>query len=177
MTNEEIFQVLRPHIERVSGREQVILANQNKNSPIGEYASVQIRTDVGERGQANIIKRNVPGNLVQDEVRSQQVVTCVTEFYRGDAQEDAAKLLQMGRRQDVVWDLFKHKMSIRNIGRVMDLTALQSSNFEQRARVEIYLWMEGVGTYEVNNILAVEVQVQNEQGDILQEIDVTELNA
>lgn len=168
MTDEQLFQILRPHILAVSGVPLVILAAQNQNAPKGPYASLQMRYNNSERGQANISQRNVPDEKVEIEVKPQRVMTCVAEFYRGEAKMFAERLQQLGKREDVTWPLFKHRISIRNVGPVSDLTALQSSNYEQRARVEFVLWMEGSSKYELNNILGVDFELQNEKGQKVQ---------
>lgn len=172
MDDKRIFEILRPLIMTVSGVPECILANQNNNSPKEAYASVQVRTNVSERGQANIYRKNEFNNQVEGDVRAQQVVTCVVEFYRGEANAMAASLQQMGKRSDVSWVLFKEKMSIRNVGTAIDLTALQSSNYEKRARIELYLWLESSSKYVVNNILGTSIAVENEEGDVLQTIAV-----
>lgn len=173
MDDKRIFEILRPLIMTVSGVTDCILANQNQNSPKEAYASVQIRTNVSERGQANIYHRDlIATNQVEGDVRAQQMVTCVVEFYRGEANAMAASLQQMGKRSDVSWVLFKENMSIRNVGTAIDLTALQSSNYEKRARIELYLWVESSSKYVVNNILGTSIAVENEEGDVLQTISV-----
>lgn len=172
MTNSEIFAILRPHIMAVTGVPECILANPNKPAPTGDYASLQIRYATEERGQANIHKRNLPDDQVEGDVRAQMMMTCVLEFYRGRAHEYAEQILQIGKRQDVTWPLFKHGISIRNTGQILDLTALQSSNYEPRARIDLYLWLEASSKYIVNNILGASASVQYETGPILQSISV-----
>lgn len=54
MTDKEIFLILRPHILRVTGVPECILADPNAQAPTGEYASVRPRQGISERGQANI---------------------------------------------------------------------------------------------------------------------------
>lgn len=144
-----------------SGVPEIILANQNRPAPKGEYASLQIRTDIGQRGQGIIKKKELPGDAVQTEIYPQLVIHCILEFYRGKAHEYAQNMAQVNRRPDVVWELFKNKISIRNTSPVFDLTALQSSNYEQRSRVEIYLWAQGKSTVTVNNILKVDVAIED----------------
>jgi hypothetical protein len=100
------------------------------------------------------------------------MVTVIVEFYRGPANERAQRLLQMGKVETVTWDLFKNKISIRNTGGVLDLTALQSNNYEQRARIELYLWMESSTTYAVNNILGTKIIAEKEDGQVIQEINI-----
>lgn len=172
MTNNELFALLRPHFMAVSGVPQLIMANQNQPAPEGEYASLQVRTATEERGQANIVSRNFTGDQVEIEILPQLAVTCVLEFYRGNAHEYAQHILQIGRRGDVVWPLFKEGISIRNTSGVLDLTALQSSNYEPRARVEVYLWMQGSSKYVVNNILGVDASLQYETGNTIQSVSV-----
>lgn len=172
MTNEEIFAVLRPHVMAVSNVPECILYGQNENAPSGAYASIQPGYMVDERGQANIINKDVIDDQVESDVRPQVAMTCIVEFYRGNAHENARSLLQFGRLQNVVWDLFKYGVSIRSTSNVMDLTALQSSNYEKRARIELYLWMTLSTKYTVNNILGTSVIAENESGDTLQEINI-----
>lgn len=168
MTNEELFQILRPQVIAVTGCQQVILAAQNKNAPKGSYGSIQVRYRDSERGQANIYWKNVDAGRVEQEVKAQRVMTCVVEFFRDNAKLYAERMQQMDKREDVVWALFKDKISIRSVANVMDLTALQSSNYEERARVEFDLYMEGSSKAVFNNILGVNYSVQNEKGQQVQ---------
>lgn len=168
----ELFQILRPHVITVSGVPECIFANQNAPAPPGDYAALQIRHATEERGQANIKKRNLPDDRVEGDVRAQMMMTCVLEFYRGRAHEYAEQILQIGKRQDVTWPLFKEGIGIRNTSGILDLTALQSSNYEPRARIELYLWLEASSKYIVNNILGASASVQYETGDVLQSISV-----
>lgn len=173
MTEQELFTILRPFVALVSGCEQVILAAQNKNAPKGSYGSIQIRYDDSERGQANISTKYLAASRqVETTIKPQLVVTVVVEFFRDGAKLYAERLKQMNRRGDVVWPLFKEGIGIRNVGRSMDLTALQSSNYEERARCEIVLWMEGETKYIVNTIEKVPASVENERGEVIQSLFV-----
>lgn len=169
MNDVDLFKLLRPHVLRVSGVPEVILAPQNKAAPKGEYASIQVRYNTSERGQANIYSREIPDDKVETDVKAQRVMTCVVEFYRGEARQYAANLQQMNRRSDVVWPLFVEGISIRNMGVVLDLTELQSSNYEPRARVEMVLWMEGSSKVIDNYIKHVKINMQNEEGRVLEQ--------
>lgn len=167
MTDIELFKVLRPHVLRVSGCPEILLAAQNKQAPEGSYGSIQVRYREDDVGQGIINYKDVPGDQVEIDVRPQLAVTCVVEFFRDNAKKYAENLKQMNRREDVTWPLFKDGISIRNMGNTMDLTALQSSNYEERARIEFVLWMEASSKYVVNNIRQVWVNAQNEKGDDL----------
>lgn len=173
MTDEALFKLLRPLVMTVTGCPQVILAAQNSQAPKGEYGSIQIRYNNDERGHGIIHSRNVPGERVEFNVRAQRIMTCVAEFYRGNAKLYAERMQAMQRRDDVIWPLYKAGISLVDVRAVSDLTALQSSNWEQRARVEFVLWMQGDSKYEVNNILSAEVIVENERGEEIQEARIT----
>lgn len=172
MTNEQIFAILRPHVMALTGVPECILYAQNQDAPAGEYASIQPRYAVEERGQANIYRKDVIDDQVETDVKPQIMMTVIVEFFRGSANERAQRLLQMGKVGTVTWDLFKHKMSIRNTSGILDLTALQSNNYEQRARIELYLWMESSTAYAVNNILGTKIIAEKEDGQVIQEINI-----
>lgn len=118
-------------------------------------------------------RRLLPDNeTFEHDIRSQQEVACVVEFYRGGAKEYAANMLQMDKRDDIAWDLFKAGLSIMRIGKPLDLTALQSNQYEERARVEIYLRMEAKSTYQINRIMEVTGIAKSESGAELQSVTV-----
>lgn len=168
MTNDQIYLILQPIIKRVSGCPVVIKYAQNADSPKGEYGSIQVTDRADERGQANITRKKLPDGSIEETVKAQVMKTVVVEFYRGAAHDYAIKLFQMGKRQDVSWDLFKHKISIRNTGSIIDLTALQSSNYEARSRIDLYLWLEESNSYILNPIEGVGFSVSYEGNSIVQ---------
>lgn len=173
MTNIELYKLLRPAVATASGVPKIIMAGQNKEPPAGSYASIHVRTDIRERGMAFKRRRLLPDNeTFEHTIRSQQEVTCVVEFYRDGAKEYAANLLQADKRDDIIWGLFKAGLSIMETGPVLDLTALQSNQYEERARVDIRLRMEVSNTYEINRIMEVSGMVQSESGSNLQPFDV-----
>lgn len=174
MTNEDLYRLLRPAVMTASGVPTVIMAAQNAPAPVGPYASVHVRTDIGERGMATQVKTLLPDNETFAHTNtSHQEVTCVVEFYRAGAKEYAAKLLQVDKREDVTWPLFKSGVNIMRTGPVLDLTALQSDQFEERARVDIYLRMDLSQQYDINRIMEASGTVQNENGANLQSVTVT----
>ncbi|KKM83911.1 hypothetical protein LCGC14_1304610, partial [marine sediment metagenome] len=92
MTNEELFAILRSHILALTGVPECILYAQNADAPQGEYASVNPRYAIGERGQANIYNKDVIGDLVETDVRPQAMITVAVEFFRGEANQRAERL-------------------------------------------------------------------------------------
>ena len=68
MTNEELFKKLRPIVMLATGVPECILADQagpgSMPAPKGAYATITPRQSVSERGQANIVSRDVPGEAL-----------------------------------------------------------------------------------------------------------------
>lgn len=173
MTDTELYKLLRPGVMTASGVPYVIPAADNKDAPKGPYASIHVRTDVKQRGMAFKDRRLLPDNeTFEHKIRSQQEVTCAVEFYRDGAKEYASNMLQFDKREDIIWTLFKAGISVISTGRVLDLTALQSNQFEERARVDIYLRMQVSRQYNINRIMEVTGTVQNEDGSDLQSVTV-----
>lgn len=155
MTNNEIFAALRPHILNVTGVSECILADTNGPSPNGPYASVRPRQSIRERGQANIIMTDGANDTIVYEIRAQIVASCEINFFRGEAMQYAEMLKECHKRPDVCWPLWKAGIGWGGTEPVNNLTALQASNFEQRAQIIVKLLYEAVNTVTVNNILHV----------------------
>lgn len=172
MTDSELFLILRPHIMRVTGVPECILADPNAQAPNGEYASVRPTQSVRQRGQANIYTSDRPDNLIRTDVRAQIIADCEVNFYRGSALARARSLIECHKRPDVAWDLFKHKIGWGGTEAVNNLTALQASNFEQRAQIVIKLWYETSSIVDINNILSASATVADENGQTLQSVAV-----
>jgi len=155
MTNNDIFAALRPHILNVTGVSECILADPNGPSPDGPYASVRPRQSIRERGQANIIMTDGANDTIVYEIRAQIVSSCEINFFRGEAMRYAEMLKECHKRPDVCWHLWKAGIGWGGTEPVNNLTALQASNFEQRAQIIVKLLYEAVNTVTVNNILHV----------------------
>lgn len=155
MTNNDIFAALRPHILNVTGVSECILADPNGPSPDGPYASVRPRQSIRERGQANIIMTDGANDTIVYEIRAQIVASCEINFFRGEAMQYAEMLKECHKRPDVCWPLWKAGIGWGGSEPVNNLTALQASNFEQRAQIIVKLLYEAVNTVTVNNILHV----------------------
>lgn len=173
MTNIELYRLLHPAVMTASGVPFIIPGGDNEDAPKGPYASIHVRTDIRERGMAFKDRRLLPDNeTFEHKIRSQQEVTCTVEFYRAGAKEYAANMLQLDKREDIIWALYKAGLNIMSTGPVLDLTALQSNQHEERARVDIYLRMQVARKYEINRIMEVTGVVSSEDGDQLQSATV-----
>jgi len=171
MTNEELFKKLRPIVMLATGVPECLLADQagpgSMPAPTGAYATITPRQSISERGQANIVSRDIPGNQVEVDVRAQIMCSCSVDFYRGEAIMYAERLKQANKRPDISMMLFKSKIGWNSTDAVNNLTSLQSANFEQRAQITIRLMYETSSLPVVNNILSVEVALQNEKARVL----------
>ncbi len=173
MTNIELYKLLHTAVAKASCVPVIIPAADNHKAPKGSYASIHTSTGIRERGMAFKDVRLLPDQeTFEHTVRSQQEVTCTVEFYRDGAKEYAANLLQLDKRDDIVWPLYKAGINIMSTGPVLDLTALQSNNYEERARVEIYLRMQVSSKYNINRIMEVSGTAQSEDGGELQTVTV-----
>lgn len=177
MTNEELFAVLRPIVMLATGVPECILADQagpgSMPAPKGPYATITPRQSVSERGQANIITRDVPGDQVEVDVRAQIMCAASVNFFRGQALMFAERLKQANKRPDVSAMLFKAKIGWNSADAVNNLTSLQSANFEQRAQITIRLMYETSSLPVVNNILSASVVLENERAEVIGSFSVT----
>lgn len=173
MTNSEIFAILRPIIMRVTGVPECVLADPNAPSPSGPYCAVRPRQGIRERGQANIHTSDIPGEMVRTDVRAQVIASCDVNFYRGEAQMYAERLMQCNKRPDISMELFKAKIGWGGTDAINNLTALQSANYEQRAQITIRLMYEVSDISDINNILSASIVVSDEKANTLQTIDIS----
>lgn len=180
MTDQELFAILRPIVMSVTGVPECILADPNKPSPLGVYASIRPRQSVRERGQANIYRANTalvpspigPVNDLQVDVRAQIMCDVSIQFYRGAAMQMAESLKQCNKRPSVSAALFKNKIGWNGTSAVNNLTSLQSNNWEQRSEITMTLMYETSSKETMNAIYSAQVIVQNEKADILEQFTV-----
>ena len=176
MTNQELFAKLRPIVMLATGVPECLLADQigpgSMPAPQGAYATITPRQSVSERGQANIVSRNVPGEQVEVDVRAQIMCSASVNFYRGEALMYAERLKQANKRPDVSMMLFRAKIGWNSTDAVNNLTSLQSANFEQRAQITIRLMYETSSLPVINNILSATVALENEKAQVIQTFTV-----
>lgn len=169
MTNEELFDKIRPIILLATGIPEVIFANGKPGgkSPNGEYASVVPRQSVRQRGQSNTSRKNAPGNKVQTAVRAQIIANCSVNFYRGNAHTYAEKLMECNKHPAISMMLMRAKLGWGGADSVNDLTSLQSGNWEQRAHINIRVMYVTETLSEINNILSASLIVEDEKARVL----------
>jgi len=167
MTNNEIFQLLRGIVMTVTDVPECIMADQNVKAPNGEYATIRPLQSVTDRGQANIYDKDMPGDIVNTNAKAQVIATCSINFYRGDAMRRAQLLKECNKRPDVSMMLFKAKVGWLGTEPVNNLTALQSSNWEQRSNINLRIAYEIDNIADVNNILHFSLELQDDKAQVL----------
>lgn len=175
MNKLDLFNLIREIVLGVTGVPVAILANQNQQAPQGEYCAIQIDSSRRQRGQANVINKDVGpvsspiGNVfnVGFEIRSQIVAEVTLNFYRGDANLYASQIFQANKLPSIQLLLWNAKVGWQGSGPVNDLTALQASQQEPRAQIKIRLLYEQVIEETVNSIYGVLTEVEDEDGNTL----------
>lgn len=172
MTDEELFDILRPIILLVTGVPECILADPNAPAPNGSYAAVRPQQSITERGQANVIRIGNNDATQTTKVRAQIAATCWVNFYRDGAMSFAQKLKQCNKRPNVSITLLKNKLGWAGTDAINNLTALQSENFEERAQIAIRLWYETTDEDVINSIERANIGVEYENGTLVTTVDV-----
>ena len=182
MNRLELFNILRPIVESVTGVPTVIMTDQTASngsgipSPSGEYATIEPKQSISQRGQANIYRANsMSPQAVDVDVRAQIIVEASINVYRGvDAMSRLESLLQANKRPDVSAALRANKLGWQRTSTPNNLTRLQSGNPEQRAHVYLYLYYETSSAVTINNIESASYEVQYEDGTIVATGDIVE---
>lgn len=166
MTNEEIFDIIRPVILLVTGVPECILANPNDDAPNGPYCSVQPTQNIREYAQGRIV-RNCENDIFTEDVRAQVIAECSINFYRKGALDFPKKLLRADRRSDAKSMLLQANLGWFRTSDIRNLTALQSARQEPRSQISIFLAYETSNPFEIDYIERVLFSVENQQKSTL----------
>lgn len=182
MNRLELFQILQPIVKTVTGVPTVILTDQVSSSgsglpsPTGEYATIEPKQSISQRGQANIHRSNsVTPQSVDVDVRAQIIVEASINVYRGvDAISRVERLLQCNKRPDISAALRAGSLGWQRASAPNNLTRLQSGNPEQRAQVYIYLYYETTDPVTIDSIESASYEVQYEDGTVVASGEIVE---
>ena len=175
MNRLELFDVLRPIVASVTGVSNVILADQVSStgsglpSPSGEYASIEPKQSVSQRGQANLYRAtSATPQSVDIDVRAQIIVEVSVNVFRGvDAISRIDRVIECNKRPAVSAALRAAKLGWQRTSAPNNLTRLQSGNPEQRAQIYIYLYYETTSIEVINSIESAGWEIQYEDGQII----------
>lgn len=171
MTRDELFDILCPIVNTVTGVNVVLADEPGAPSPSGQYIALEPMSTLTERGQATV-KTSPLNRDVATTVSRKLISECSINVYRGNARDVAFKLKECNKRPDVSVALFKAGIGWQRTGPVNNLTALQNNKMEQRAQISIYLMFEDSDTVITNSIESVGVAVESETGSTLQQTEV-----
>jgi len=174
MTNNELFAIVRQIVMIVTGLDDdhVVIRDPNIGSPGGEYCAIAVdgpsrRFAKGGYKLANIGPVQSPIGDVYDvgqQVRQTVLRDVSINFYRGNANDHAVKILGAKQRFDVHNILLANGIGWISAGPVNDLTALQSNRHETRAEVSATFATLETQDVVSNAIYTVPADVQNESG-------------
>lgn len=175
MTRDEIYNIIKPIVQDVTGLRMVTIADAVDDrgtglpSPPGEYITIEPKQSVAQRGQANIYRStSATPQSVDVDVRAQIIVELSINCFRGDdAISRLSRLQQCNKRPDVSAALFKAGLGWQRASVPNNLTRLQSGNPEQRAQIYIYLMYETSDIVTINNIESVGLTVLDDDDRIL----------
>lgn len=175
MTRDEIYNIIKPIVQDVTGLRMVTIADAVDDhgtglpSPPGEYITIEPKQSVAQRGQANIYRAtSATPRSVDVDVRAQIIVELSINCFRGDdAISRLSRLQQCNKRPDVSAALFKAGLGWQRASVPNNLTRLQSGNPEQRAQIYIYLMYETSDIVTINNIESVGLTVLDDDDRIL----------
>jgi len=163
ITRESLFTSMRTAIKTATGVPTCILADQNKDAPEGEYAAVEPFQLTSGNAQPTITQGSDDTQTIVGNVH----VQCVVNFYRCNARERAGHLRYADKRSDVIWALYKDGITWQYVGPINNLSALQSSQVEQRSNVTIFLMFKEITLIGLNTILHAPLSVEYADGTIV----------
>lgn len=172
MTNLEMYKIFQPLIKKACGVPHVIYADQNAPAPSGPYCAIQFGTNVRQYAQAVQRRHVTDRRTIVTKYYRQLEVDCMINFYRAGALDYARKLIEFNHLQFVVDVMQRHKMGVRNISAVHNLTELFSGNMEERANVKMVVWYSDPIEDEVNTIEHAKIILETEEEVVLAEFDV-----
>lgn len=160
----ELFIPIKELVERITGV-SAFAANQNDIAPTGAYATIlSVRSAMAtSRG---IIKKKVvnDGNDIVFTARYPVTWEVTINFWRGKAIENATRLLNIFYLPATSDELFAKGIGLVNCSNVMNLTALQSKSFEERAVITLTLTTFEEISEQVGAIRKFAISIENEEG-------------
>lgn len=173
MTNYDIYTVMRQIVMKVTGLKQVYLADQAVQAPSGTYATIRVAQGVQPMALGSVRRAyDKEKQTVTETVSCPVRYDIPVNFYRAGAMDYAPMLINCSRLSGVHALLLSKRLGWAGSDPVQNLTALQSSEQEERAVIVVHLVGEKKVSETVNTIEAARIIVENEKTNVLQESDV-----
>ena len=173
MTNYDIYTVMRQIVMKVTGLKQVYLADQAVQAPSGAYATIRVSQGVQPMALGSVRRAyDKEKQTVTETVSCPVRYDIPVNFYRAGAMDYAPMLINCSRLSGVHALLLSKRLGWAGSDPVQNLTALQSSEQEERAVIVVHLVGEKKVSEVVNTIEAARIIVEDEKTNVLQESDV-----
>lgn len=173
MTNYDIYTVMRQIVMKVTGLKQVYLADQAVQAPSGTYATIRVAQGVQPMALGTVRRTyDKEKQTVTETVSCPVRYDIPVNFYRAGAMDYAPMLINCSRLSGVHALLLSKRLGWAGSDPVQNLTALQSSEQEERAVIVVHLVGEKKISETVNTIEAARIVVEDEKTNVLQDSDV-----
>lgn len=173
MTNYEIYTVMRQIVMKVTGLKQVYLADQAVQAPSGTYATIRVAQGVQPMALGTVRRTyDKEKQTVTETVSCPVRYDIPVNFYRAGAMDYAPMLINCSRLSGVHALLLSKRLGWAGSDPVQNLTALQSSEQEERAVIVVHLVGEKKVSETVNTIEAARIIVEDEKTNVLRDSDV-----
>ncbi len=173
MTNYDIYTVMRQIVMKVTGLKQVYLADQAVQAPSGTYATIRVAQGVQPMALGTVRRTyDKEKQTVTETVSCPVRYDIPVNFYRAGAMDYAPMLINCSRLSGVHALLLSKRLGWAGSDPVQNLTALQSSEQEERAVIVVHLVGEKKVSEIVNTIEAARIIVEDEKTNVLQDSDV-----
>ena len=173
MTNYDIYTVMRQIVMKVTGLKQVYLADQAVQAPPGAYATIRVSQGVQPMALGSVRRAyDKEKQTVTETVSCPVRYDIPVNFYRAGAMDYAPMLINCSRLSGVHALLLSKRLGWAGSDPVQNLTALQSSEQEERAVIVVHLVGEKKVSEIVNTIEAARIIVEDEKTNVLRDSDV-----
>ena len=173
MTNYDIYTVMRQIVMKVTGLKQIYLADQAVQAPSGTYATIRVAQGVQPMALGTVRRTyDKEKQTVTETVSCPVRYDIPVNFYRAGAMDYAPMLINCSRLSGVHALLLSKRLGWAGSDPVQNLTALQSSEQEERAVIVVHLVGEKKVSEIVNTIEAARIIVEDEKTNVLQDSDV-----
>lgn len=145
--NEKIFSALREIIMCVTHCSDCIEANPNALAPKGTYATIQVVSQTVGNNAAQVLQSEIDeetGDMLKC-IEYPATWEVTVNFWRKGSVKMANAMQNLHYVSNVQYILKKNKIGIWKTSPVTNLTALQSSNYEERAVITLTI----VGTMKI----------------------------
>lgn len=170
---EKIYTATRQIVMAVTGLERVYLADQPEIIENNSYATIRVGQSVTPYGRGAVSKKyDSAARTITVKQAFPLEFDIIVNFYRGAAMKNALYLVNCSRLPTVHAILLKNGMGWKGTDNPVNLTALQSSQMEQRAAIVIHILAVSELSEATPIIEHTKINLQNESAKVIQSFAV-----